>query len=1284
MFTPPFYTLGETAQEGTDASLYHAFRNADRQPVSIKLLKGESPSPRQLARLRHEYAIMRDLEGTGVLRPYGLERWGSGLALVLEETRAASLESVMKAQKIELVESLRIAIALAEALEAIHRKRIIHKDIHPGAILVDVATHEVKLIDFGSAARFATESQAVRDLDAIEGSLAYISPEQTGRTNRVLDYRTDLYSLGVTLYEMFTGCLPFPTQDPLELVHSHLARRPPRAHEVAPRLPRVISGILDKLLAKSADDRYKHAAGLKSDLEECLRRLDAVDALDGEGSATIDPFPLGQRDAAGTLTLPERLYERDAERSALAAALARARCGEPELVLVSGAAGVGKTALVRGLEAQTSDRQVAFVTGKFEQRGKSAPYAPVAAALRDLVRRLLGERAEVIGALRSRLLAALQPDADLAIQIVPELAWIIGPQPRASALLEREPARESTRSSIAPREATRHLGPVLARLVRALATAERPLVLFFDDLQWADAVSVELIRLLVEGSGRAHLLLLGAYRIGEVAEEHPVARLHADLARGMMTMARVRHVALAPLGAAAVQSLVADALACGDLTRAEPLARIVSDKTRGNPFFIRQFLTGLYREELITWSASRAAFVWDEGRIRAAMISDDVIEIVTRKLARLAPSARILLKLGACIGHQFDVRTLAAIYERPLLETAAGLWEALREGLLLPVDVEHRTADVVRELSVSPEAATLNLVYRFAHDRVQQAAYALSDPEQQREVHLAIGRLLRDARPRPERDDDLFEMVHHLNLGAELMTDPAERQDLARGNLAAGRRARAAGAREVAESYVVTGLALIGEPTSDEAAEVARNLRAELSPTRGLSDAPPAYRSAPPTSAAAIDLVSVLEASRALSGEMELSRLVEKLMTIALESAGAERGALVRGGEGAWKVAAWATVEGHEVRVTQPLEERQGELAPELLPASMLSYVARTRESVVLDEVAADLRFAEDAYVARARPRSVLCVPILRHGELGGVLYLENNLGAAAFTRGRLAVLEILMSQAAIALENATLYARAQAEAEERRRAEEEVRKLNARLEERVSDRTAELRAANTELEAFSYSVSHDLKQPLRIISGFSAALEEEHGAALGEDGRAYIGRIRSASKRMGDLIDDLLRLSRVTRAEVARARIDMSALSRAVFAELERADPERRVELVVPDGLTVLGDTRMMQIALENLIGNAWKFTSKRARARIEIGVVGTSGGEAVFFVKDDGDGFDARKAPRLFGAFQRMHSAADFPGTGIGLATVQRIVRRHGGRIWAESSPGAGATFFFTMQRG
>lgn len=1269
MFTP-LYTLGEAAQEGADASLYRAFRNTDQQPVSIKLLKRERPSPRQLARLRHEYAIMRDLEGTGVLRPYGLERWGSGLALVLEETRAASLASVMKAQKLELVTSLRIAIALAEALEAIHRKRIIHKDIHPGAILVDVASYEVKLIDFGSAARFA-EGQAVRDLDAIEGTLAYISPEQTGRTNRVLDYRTDLYSLGVTLYEMFTGRLPFAATAPLELVHSHLARRPPRAHEVAPRLPRAISSILDKLLAKSADDRYKHAAGLKADLEECLRRLDAVDALDSEGGAAIEPFPLGQRDAAATLALPDKLYERDAERVALSSALARARAGEPELVLVSGAAGVGKTALVRGLEAQMSDRRITFVTGKFEQRGKNAPYAPVAAVLRDLVRRLLGEQSEVIGALRPRLLAALHPDADLALQVVPELAWIIGPQPRTTALVDRE----IERSGVVPNEAERRLGPVLARLIRTLAAADRPLVLFLDDLQWADAVSVDLIRLLIEGSGRAHLLLVGAYRTCEVVEPHPVARLRADLERAR---ARLRQIALAPLGPAGVQSLVADALARGDLRHVAPLARIVSDKTRGNPFFIRQFLTGLYREELITWSASRSAFVWDEARIRAAMISDDVIEIVTRKLARLAPSARILLKLGACIGHQFDLRTLAAIYERPLLETAAGLWEALREGLLLPVDVEHRPADVVREMAVSPEAASLNLVYRFAHDRVQQAAYALSEPEQQQEAHLAIGRLLRDTRPRPERDDDLFEMVHHLNLGAELMVDPAERHDLARGNLAAGRRARAAGAREVAEGYLTTGLALMSEPASDEAAELALCLRAELVPR--FSDAPPPSRSAPPTSAAAIDLVSVLEASRALSGEMDLERLVDKLMTIALESAGAERGALVRGGERAWEVSAFATVENREVRVTRPLEGH----ATEGLPASILGYVARTRESVVLDEVTADPRFAKDPYIARARPRSVLCVPILRHRELGGVLYLENNLAAAAFTRGRLAVLEILMSQAAIALDNATLYARAQAEAEERRRAEEEVRKLNARLEERVSDRTAELRAANTELEAFSYSVSHDLKQPLRIISGFSAALEDEHGKALGEDGRAYVGRIRSASKRMNDLIDDLLRLSRVTRSEIARARIDMSALARAVFTDLKRAEPHRNVELIIDEGLTALGDARMMQIALENLIGNAWKFTSKHERARIEVGVLGPSGGEAVFFVKDDGDGFNVRKAPRLFGAFQRMHSAADFPGTGIGLATVQRIIRRHGGRIWAESAPGSGATFFFTMQSG
>lgn len=1722
------YTVTRELRRGADTILYQGYRSADHTPVTVKLLRSEYPSLREVAKIRHEYAIIKDLDVAGVARGYDLEKHGNGVALVMAELQGEPLSDLMRVRRIDLRAVLEIGIAIAGTLESIHRHHIIHKDVKPPHVFVHGEMHEVKLTGFGIATRLSQETQKARSPGALEGDLSYMSPEQTGRMNRVIDYRTDLYSLGVTLYEMLTGVLPFQTTDPTELVHSHIARRPAPAHELAPEVPRVVSDIVSKLLAKAAEDRYQSARGLKADLTYCLAELAAT----GE----VAPLPLCRHDVVSELRIPQRLYGRAGELSALLSAVDRASAGATELLLLSGNAGVGKSALVNEAQRAILQRLGYFISGKFEELGRSDPYSAVARAFGELLRHLLTESAASLARWRGELLAALGPNGRVLIDVIPEVELVIGPQPAVQEL--------------GPTESQNRFNLVFQNFVRLFTRPEHPLVIFLDDLQWADPASLRLIHILLTDPERDYLLVIGAYRDGEVDAARPVH----DAARKIEEAGvAVSEIALKPLGVEEVDELCADALATTK-EAVRPLAELVLAKTGGNPFFLGQFLIALAEEKLLTIDATSGSWSWDLGRLKEATITDNVIAFMAEKIQRLTPGTQRVLKLASCIGHQFDLRTLSFISERSPTEIASDLWEALKEGLVVPLDTEYRYVHGLGDHDAAA-GADFDVVYRFLHDRVQHAAYSLIEEDHRQAMHLQIGRLLRARSARQAREEDVLAVVHHLNLAVALITAPAERLDLVQLDLAAGRKARSAMAYHAAAAYLRIGMSLLGEASWEEQRELTyqihvlgaeceylsghveeaealftaassrvrstlaqaeiQNLRSILFATSGrflealragcvglsllgidipeteeqrgallgaeigqveanlagrripdLIDAPaltnpahgvalkllmnqvaPAYHGSPslfplvvlkqvnislkhghsevsaysymvyglilaevlggggrykeayelgklalalherfggveltcklnftfgvftrlitplrstraylvqsqkaglhsgdltfmayaayvgaigrvlmgdevgaireeadaglallqrapdPLSIAcltlvkqmmaslegrteslrslsdegfdetaylqeldgkgfsfascwyytiklelafldedhegavamaleaeqrivgnravymdvdlfffsclallarrpavtgvereqhaawlardrekiaswsvscpenflhqhlliaaeearlagdgaeamrlydpairaageqgfvqhqalanelaarfhlgegrervaraymmealagyrawgasakvaqltakhaallgprhagetppepgapSIDLLTVIKASQALSGEINLDRLMSRLMTIVIENAGAERGCLIRGEGDALHVEAEVSVDSREVKLFRPGEAP----AAGRLPVSILHYTKRTAERVILDDASVETMFADDAYVARRKPRSVMCLPLVRQTAIIGLLYLENNLTAGAFTKERQSVLDLLTSQAAISLENATLYA--------------EVTALNAELEQRVADRTAQLELANRELEAFSYSVSHDLKAPLRAIDGFSRALEEDCLDKLDPEAQENLAQVRQASRRMGELIEDLLGLSHVTSREMRRQEVDLSELARGVVAALRKAEPEREVECIIADSVTANGDPQLLRIALENLLGNAWKYTRKHARARIEFGVAAQPDGRRAYFVRDDGAGFDMKHAEKLFTPFKRLHDAADFAGTGVGLATVHRIVSRHGGRIWAESAVERGCTFYMTL---
>ncbi|WP_437284635.1 AAA family ATPase [Sorangium sp. So ce406] len=770
----------ELLYEGADTVLYRARRRDDGQPVVLKVLRRDHASPHALRRLRREHEIAGTIEASAaIVQPYALEPFGDQVALVMEDFGGSSLERLLGGP-MPLERFFPLALRLTDALTELHRHHIIHKDIKPQNLIYNPGTGQVKITDLGIACLAQREHPHLTHVGLMEGTLAYMAPEQTGRMNRWIDERTDLYSLGVTFHQMLTGTLPFQAGDPVEWVHCHVARMPPPAHALVPSIPPLLSAVVLKLLSKPAEERYQSAAGLRRDLDECFARWRAT--------GTIDAFPLGQRDLSDRFQVPQRLYGREREVEALRAAFERVVAqGRPELVLVAGYAGIGKSSLVAEMHTPVVRERGSFLCGKFEQTARDVPYRAFLQAFRALLQEILSASEEEVERWRQRLREALGPDGRLLADVLPELDLLLGPQPPVPEL--------------PPAEAQGRLFATLQRFVAACARKAHPVALFLDDLQWADAASLLFLEQLATYAGSEHLLLIGAYRDNEVGPAHP---LRLTLAEARKRGASISELFLSPLSAAHVTALVVEAVHAPE-GQVEPLARLVFEKTGGNPFFVLQFLIALHQERLIAFDADEGTWRWDIAAIRDKGFTDNVVDLMAGKLKRLSAPAQDALKLAACLGSSVDLDTLAVVTRRAAEELREALEEAVREGLLL----YQRTG------------------YQFLHDRVQQAAYSLIPAGQLAEMHLEIGRLLLEAHRAEERDDALFDVVGHLNRGAALIRSRAERDELAALNLRAGRKAKAAVAYESAAALFAAGLSLLAPDRWETQHELAYALTLE-------------------------------------------------------------------------------------------------------------------------------------------------------------------------------------------------------------------------------------------------------------------------------------------------------------------------------------------------------------------------------------------------------------------------------------------------------------------------
>ena len=756
------YILRGKIHETRNSIIYRGNKENETQPLIIKLLKTAYPTPSEIARFKQEYNLVKKLDIQNIIKIFDLVEHDDKYAIIEEDFGGESIKETLKIEKFGLKSFLQISSKVSETLGLIHKNNIIHLDIKPDNILINSEKGEVKITDFGISAILTHVNDELYNPDVIEGTLSYMSPEQTGRMNRGVDYRTDIYSLGATFYEMLTGEVPFKYKDPMELIHSHIARQPLSPSDMNSSIPPVLSAIILKMLSKNPEERYQNCLGLMADIDECLNQLNQ--------NGKIDEFPIATKDISIRFNIPRSLVDRENERIELMRCFERTCKGLSEIMLVTGQPGIGKSALVNEIYKPIIAKKGYFIFGKYDPFRKDVPYSAIIQAFQGLIRQIISESEGKIQSWRKKLLSALGPNGKVITDVIPELEIIIHKQPDLPLL--------------GPEESMNRFNLVFQNFVNIFTTEKHPLVIFLDDLQWADQASLKFLENLMTTYETKYLFLIGAYRDNEINDVHPLTlTLNKIRKKGR----NIHSITLGPLDVTNINLIIMNVLLC-DAERSMPLAELINRKTAGNPFFVIQFLKNVYDNHLLELNP-KTGWEWDINKIREMQVTENVIEFMAQKISHFPKKTQEVLKICACTGNRFDLESLSVVSGKSIDETLADLTSAIQEDMI----------------------SLHGNIYKFHHDRIQEAVYSMIPEKEKAAMHYRIGSNVLKKTGANNLNEKIFYIVDQLNRGIQFVSGADEEIMLAKLNLQAAQKSKKSTAYASASSYLKTAIGLLPE-----------------------------------------------------------------------------------------------------------------------------------------------------------------------------------------------------------------------------------------------------------------------------------------------------------------------------------------------------------------------------------------------------------------------------------------------------------------------------------------